>query len=376
MGFPVRVATALLTMRSVRHRDKRALTAAQDDQDLIAYADRIQVRMLDKTPSSVVHQEAEEMVSGLINERDWSMLGELLSEWDRSRAACPSNRRLVYTAVDCMTVALRSHQTGRANLAVAADCDADLFTLRSALAQIYIANAWDGMNRQPELSHPHIDRALALVADLDAKERGSPIVGAVHFNLLPLLGAPYDQIVKAYETRVHLDADDLAPHFALGRMIPVERPGRAEQIELCGRQAVSWTHKRFGAAAYAAIYLGEFQQCAQTLPALDVELLEEGLDDLITYRQRDPMCVAEAFQTLHAFATTDTRGTIASQQSEIGTLATDLLRKHLTAIFPDAWEFGEKGAMAAIARAMHADLKNDYDVVVDENGVCRQKKGA
>lgn len=362
-----------------------------DAEGVGQWGDQIHFEPLDAPRSVICHRDVQTMVSELVEDGDWHLLGELLAEWDQSRASCPAKRRLCYTGVDQVADALRDlhdmdnlsilPESALEGLKQAAEAQS-LHTLSAVLGRIRIAQIWDAQGRnttanQSVRAKAFVARAIQSVAHLDATRLKSPLVGGVRFALLPFMPEPRGKLARHYEARVHLDPEDMAPHYNMGRMLLPSWFGSLDQLEIVGRQAVAWTHKRMGAAAYAAIYLGALGSDTAVLQALDPELFEEGVEDLICFRRSDPSHVPHIVEALWDLANLDApagfdgsaRAKWEARCEQMGDLALDMARGHLTGIHPESWRHGSRGAKTFIARAMRADLEMGADVRVTKSGL-------
>lgn len=404
LGLPGRMAYALVSFalrgkaalpRRLPAKPKR-VSAALSGSSMAARRARIRFEPIETTKSSDCHSDVEDLVRDLVADRDWGMLAELLEEWDQARAACPMNRRLIYTAMDCITETLREDQD-HGDLSQMPDAELDtlvdqaartpkLYALGAILAQISIAQAWDAQGQTKSLnfskvrrlaSRGHVVCAIEAIAHLDPTQLKSPLLASVHFALLPFLSDPKSKLSRYYEARVHLDPEDIAPHYSMGRMMLPQWFGSNDQLEILGRQAVAWTHRRTGAAAYCALYNGALARDGAPLFLLDPELFEEGTEDLIRYRKRDPSHVPKVVETLWGHANMDypegldpqERATWDGKCKRMGELSLDMVRMHLTAIHPESWQNGLDGAMTFVERAMHAELEAGATVHINRSGL-------
>lgn len=365
------------------------MDAAPPGGDLgIKYSGQIQVTSVEDTPSVRCHREVSELVAELVEDRDWHLLAELMAEWDETRASCPQKRRLVYTAMDTVSETLRELYQLE-NLCQLPELelrglkqDDDHYALSAIHAHLRIAQAWDaeGQNlhgAEGVRAKAFVSRAIQAITHLDPAGLNSPLLGSVHFALLPFLLHPKEKVARYYEARVHLDPEDLAPHYAMGRMLLPRWFGTYDQLEFLGRQAVAWTHRRMGAAAYAALYLGALSTDPAPLKSLDPELFEEGIEDLICFRRQDPSHVPQVIEALWDLANLDfLEGMNAAEQlawdkrcARMGELAKDITRGYLTAVHAPSWRDGLAGAKTFVARAMLSDLEAGRRVNVTSTGL-------
>jgi hypothetical protein len=223
----------------------------------------------------------------------------------------------------------------------------------------------------------YVARAKQAISGLDANKLKSPLLASVQFALLPFLPEPKTMLPRLYETRVHLDTDDIAPHYNVGRLLLPRYFGSYDQLELLGRQAVAWTHRRMGAAAYAALYLGALNIDTAPLNTLDPELFEEGIEDLICFRKRDPAHVPQVIEALWTLANLDFPFGMETQAchewdkrcERMGELALEVTRSHLTGVHPGSWRNGTSGAVSFVARAAQSELEAGRQVMLTQQGL-------
>lgn len=366
------------------------------------YRNRISYDRLETTATLSTHAEIGEMVRELAEDRDWVMLGELLEEWDQARASCHIRRRFMHTAIWEIIAVLQEDQSHihtnapilRARLGdhtvaeveAAAQDHPHLYTLSALAAQMRLSQAWD--YRGEDLPETVTDQGWAKLEmavsvarvsldHLDAKALNSPMVAMVRFNLIPFRRNPQQRVMEAYKDWLCLDPGDLTPHVRMGTLLLPRWFGDYEMLERTALQAVSWTEHAIDATAYAVIYASALSQDHTPLLYMDTELFAEGIEDLITYRKRDPSHVPHTVQDLWRFSNrAPMLGTGAEERAEwsrrtdkMAEMANSCLMRHLTAIHPASWRGGEKAALDQISISAQEALEAGENIVVSTRGV-------
>ncbi len=366
------------------------------------HANRIRFERIASTPSLDSHAEIAAMARELGEDHDWVMLGELLEEWDQARAACRINRRLIHTAIWEVLEGLHSHRQDPKNIAPvlrprvtdetaaeverAAQENPHLYTLSALAAQMRLSQAWDyrGEDLPQSVSAVgwrKIERAIAMAeASLnrcDAKALSSPFVAMVRFNFVPFQSDAQKRILDAYKDWICLDPGDLMPHVRIGTFMLPRWFGDLETLEKTALKAVAWTDHEIDATAYAAIYCSAMTQDDSPMLYMDPELFSEGIEDLISYRMRDPAHVPHTVQDLWRFsnrpprlgASPEERQEWVSRTDMLGKLAKSCVMRHLTAIHPKSWRGGEKAALDHISASAQDELLDGDNLVVSKRGV-------
>lgn len=366
------------------------------------HAHRIRFEPVVSTPSLDMHNDIAAMARELGEDHDWVMLGELLEEWDQTRAVCGINRRLIHTAIwevleglntrtmDTKTISpvLRARISDEtvAEVERCAQDNPQLYTLSALAAQMRLAQAWDyrGEDLPQSVSLAgwrKIERAVAMAeANLnrcDAKELGSSFVAMVRFNLVPFQENAADRILDAYKDWVCLDPGDLMPHVRIGTFMLPRWFGDLERLEKTALQAVAWTDHKIDATAYAAIYCSAMTQDDAPMLYMDMDLFAEGIEDLISYRMRDPAHVPHTVQDLWRFSNRPPRlGASAEERQEwvartdrIAAMAKSCVMRHLTAIHAPSWRGGQKAALDIISASAQEALLAGDNLVLSKRGV-------
>jgi hypothetical protein len=361
-------------------------------------SEQLRCEIVGATPALEAHVEAWELVSELVEDRDWVSLAELIAEWDQTRAVCPMNRRLIYTALECFHHCLHGSEGRRQDTLLPAAQDAmdELGAMLESrnphrvIAPLYahlcLEKAWGKTvwARRNLGKVPTKGKALEFVAEARAVIEiwpdflaSSPLAASLQFNMLPFDPSGPEVLASAYKRRVVLDPGDLAVHYAAGRFLLPQWLGTYDRLELLGRQAVAWTQEISGAAAYAALYLGALDHDVRPVLTLDKELFSEGVEDLLIYRGRDPSHVPIVLQPLWNIANLPIPGGLSTaekaswedRKERIAELTLEMARCHLTAVHPGAWEGGPAKAMELMSIAMQDELSKGLAICVDETGI-------
>ena len=362
------------------------------------HAGRITFAEVDSTRALDCSRGVKAVVQELVEEGDWVALSALVEEWDQNRTRCPMNRRFIYKVIEAIAEPYRSGN-GCAPMVRSALPDEvvvevtslarsmpENYVLSALAAQMRLWQAWDfrggdyaeGVNEAAWARVEYaVDQAAELLDPIDAVALDSPLVAFVKFNMLPFDAEGDRKILELYETRVRLDAGDLAPHRDAGQYLLPRWFGSYEMIETTARQAVAWTEKETGLAAYAALYNGAFAFEATPLFFLDPEMYAEGTEDLVIYRRRDPGHVPFLVETLWNLTqspylpgmTHEDRAQWDSAQARIELLMGNVVRDHLTAVHPQSWAQGTAGALKIISDVMQDELAQGAQLVMDHRGV-------
>ena len=369
------------------------------------HAERLIFETLQECETQAQHEEVASMVRDLANDHDWEILGELLEEWDQSRAHCAINARYLHTAIDAilncfMTEGRAPGEEGRPlnqsrlpdavaeDLETAAKARPDLYALRTLAAFMRISQAWDyrGTQRIERLSdrgrmklERAAARAMELLRNLDAKELNAPFVAMGRFNLLPFQPDAGRRIMEEYKDWICLDPSDLAPHVKMGIFLLPRWFGSHQLIEKTAGEAVAWTQHEIGSAAYCVLYASALRQDPKATLFIDPNTLTDSVEDLITLRRRDPSFVPHVVQELFRFSKRPPmRGITPPEEvhwqgitDHLQHLALAVVRRHLTSIHPDSWRNGTDEALDYISLAAQEALQNGDDLIMNQRGITR-----
>ncbi len=393
--------------RMLRLREFKAPEAEATDTIYLSnpeHADRLIYEAVASTPSQEMHREIAAMVRELAQDRDWIMLGELLEEWDQTRAHCPINSRFVHTAISEI---IESFQTeGRAPSdgapvtqsrlpdAVAAEVETEarqnpeLYTLRALAAQMRISQAWDyrgeqRLDRISDRGRQKLERASArameMTSNLDAKALNAPLVSMVRFNILPFRHDAGRRIMEEFKDWVCLDPGDLAPHVRMGTFLLPRWFGSHELIAQTALEAVTWTEHEIGSAAYAVIFASALRADPKATMFVDPGYSTDGVEDLVNLRGRDPSFVPYIAQELWRFGHREPLAGLAGPQQmhwsgiteHFRELSLAVVRRHMTAIHADCWRGGLTEALDYVSLAAQDTLAAGDNLLMNQRGITR-----
>ena len=368
-----------------------------------AHSDRIAYREIDVDPRLTKQAEVTNQVRVLVGAEDWTGLADMMADLDRTRAAAPSGSRLIYTALDAITdcFAQGYYEPNVCMPFPAAAIDAERIDEFEAIAAKYpehyclaaiashfrLQNAWEyrgGVYADDIYEDDWVAagkcaaHSAETLAPYVMREPDSPLIAMLEFSQLPFDPAAGRSIHTLYRTWSDLDPDNQYAHKMYAYYLQPKWYGEEEYFDQYLRKAALENRAAGGAAGYASAYLFITEDDRFAVYDMDGDLFAEGVIDLAKLSDNDPEVVARLVQAVHVLEQFNIpRKRISSDQIEalealkailIQTRDT-LLREHLCAIVPQAWDGGTKAALDYLSLALQAELSTSATFVLDESGL-------
>ena len=212
-------------------------------------------------------------------------------------------------------------------------------------------DGWKGFEEQ-------LNRANEIVSEFDAAKEGSYLLASVTHTVA--LSSEWDDADRdrAFQTCLDLNPRCWGPMAERAFHLLPRWGGDYEQLEVAARQAMSNTHQ-FGAAAYAAFYLGVINCDEGALFSCDADLFAEGLADMAAAENSDQVLVNQLIETVIEIVTPRV-GMLGGKENENNKRRADfakaadrLLRGHLCCHVTDVWTSDPQEAFN-IAASMYA----------------------
>ena len=357
--------------------------------------------------SAEIRAKTEAHIRALVAMEDWIGLADTMAELDQTRAACPDGARLIYPALDTVTrcfakgyyepnacmpfpaAAIDPLDIDRVEAIAAAN--PDHYVLSAIAAHFRLQNAWEyrgGIYADAvaedewEAAQNCAARAYDTLDPCIETHPTSPLVAYMEFSHLPFDPEGDRHIHALYREWAELDPDNHLAHRQYGCYLLPRWFGGDEDFDLYLRKAALENQGTCGAGAYASAYLFMTTIDQFAVYHMDESLFCEGVFALAERSDNDPCVVARLVQQVHLQAQfsvprkTDaaTAQALETKKARLIGLRDQLLRAHLTAINPSAWDGGTQEALNCLSLALQDELATDATFVLDRNGltVCEE----
>lgn len=375
----------LILLSSAKHRHRVQFKTVETDQSL---------EQLDAARSRMF---------ALAQAQDWVAMGEQLEEWDRTKASCIANKRLIHPGLDGAIEALidgrpKAKRCEPLDIACipdelvdeAIDCfkqDTSRYGLAGLIVTMLCSQCEDlrGQMWADSVSDEAWDQigekyytALWILDEAKIEERNSGLLYGER-QALTYFSVEGDRAIDDwFEAVVKADPGNSAPLMAMGCLMLPRWFGDYDAIETKARQAIVWTSDEMGAAAYAILYNNALEVEATPLYFLDMELYTEAVHDLVKYRGYSPVYLPELSTLLftlsahpypHGMTDPEDREIWDEKCEALRLLSLKIIEDYLPAIHPPSWINGENGALTMISRAMGQELHDGLSLIVGPRGI-------
>lgn len=384
------------------------LRDATRDSDVLAlgsetHRHRVHYVSLEADQSLEQHKDAKSIMFELATVRDWIAVGQKLAEWDRTNACCIANKRLMLSGLDGAIEALMAgqgamRQSDPLDIARISDEVVDeaidcfkMDTSHHGLAALIVrmlasqsrdlrCKTWAGSMSDEawELVVEKFYTALWILDLAGIEDRNSALLFGERHSLLYISPEAVRDIFQWFETAIKSDPGNSAVLEHMGQMLLPRWFGDYNRLETVARQAVVWTDREMGTAAYAILYNAAMQVDPAPLRFVDIDLFSEAVHDLVKYRRYSPVHLPALSQRLFALSRRPypngmndkaDRADWAAKREALHRLSLKILEDYLPAIHPDSWIGGEHGALEMISRAMGQELDDGLSLIVGPRGI-------
>lgn len=366
-----------------------------------AGAEQLEPCVVETTPALEAMQAACAALQGDVRAGDWKAVAGRLADWDTAGDRLPNGRALrdgafdaicdvladgFYEPTHCMPFALPHYgDATAASLMTLAETVRGEPQLRAFAAHVLLQMAWVGRGMEDistvsptgwEAATALASRAEALLDRAAADAPASPLVAATRVRLLPFLATGPADVMTVWRSLRGADPAGLSHSGTLAFYLLPRWFGDPHGPEPAIREIAFLTKRHIGLAAYAEAYLSLADEAPGALLTADPALLVEGIDDLAALRNSDPDEIARLYLALREIATRaaspdlrgEARAALQALSVRIATAARRVLRRHLTRVYPPAWN-GIDGAAAAIGKDFRHDIARGCRIVMDDAGL-------
>lgn len=351
-------------------------------------------------------------LDGYISGENWLKVADLIEEYDLNRATLPSGMTLTRLLLDrAWDVELKralpeyDQKSGRAVSPYvlpeafiapylnAAQMHPDRVGLRCLAAWMHLKMAWlrRGSGTADTTSESafegcdfHVDAAMHLMKDIDAREANSPLCAETKYRCEAAGGAlDLDELEHTHRQWIALNSTDMGAFSMHGVFVLPRWFGSYAILADRAKRACVAQGEQTGMATYAATYLGAIDLDQRAMVGLDVVRFKDGLVDMVS-RAKDPaaalngVCahLAEICATApQEQANRQDEKHIAGCKVAIKAILRKFIRDGMGTVTPALWtpHWDEFEVPFVLAEAFEAEIASGHTVHLDHAGATISK---
>ncbi|WP_299048521.1 hypothetical protein [uncultured Tateyamaria sp.] len=309
------------------------------------------------------HEEGDPLVYTGSRAARWKQYAFLQEQDDCSGMAA---WELPWDAIEALEMEFARDHTDPRLAAVLARAHDELAWARRGgdLADAVSRDGWRGFEEQ-------LNRANQIVSDFDAAKEGSYLLASVTHTIA--LSSEWEDAARdrAFQTCLDLNPKCWGSMAERAFHLLPRWGGDYEQLEVAARQAMSDTHQ-FGAAVYAAFYLGVINCDEGALFSCDAELFAEGLSDMAAAENGDQVLVNRLIETVIEIVTPQVgvfgRDDINARRADFARAADKLFRDHFCCHVTDVWTSAPQEAFNIAASMYAPELEAGQQITLSLSG--------